>query len=91
MKLHNDAVSSEKTRLNAIKDIAAAYYKSKTLPSHTIIVKQNYVNALKIRSKKLNGFFISKKFQEISKMKRSYNLFKIFCNDLERYICPMKK
>ena len=52
MKLHNDAVSLEKTRINAIKDIAAAYYKSKTLPSHTIIVKQNYVNALKIRSKK---------------------------------------
>ena len=39
MKLHNDAVSLEKTRINAIKDIAAAYYKSKTLPSHTIIVK----------------------------------------------------
>ncbi len=39
MKLHNDAVSLEKTRINAIKDIAAAYYKSKTLPSHTVIVK----------------------------------------------------
>ena len=39
MKLHNDAVSLEKTRINAIKDIAAAYYKSQTLPSHTIIVK----------------------------------------------------
>ena len=39
MKLHNDAVSLEKTRIDAIKDIAAAYYTSQTLPSHTIIVK----------------------------------------------------
>ena len=40
MKIYNDAVSLEKQRINAIKDVASAYYKSKpTSVNYTTIIK----------------------------------------------------
>jgi fructose-1,6-bisphosphatase len=40
MKQYNDEVSLEKQRINAIKDIAASYYKSQTSDvDYTLIVK----------------------------------------------------
>ena len=40
MKQYNDAVSLEKQRINAIKDIAVSYYKSQTTDiNYTLIVK----------------------------------------------------
>ena len=39
MKMYNDDVALEKLRINAIKDVAVSYYKSKTRPNQTIIVK----------------------------------------------------
>ncbi len=40
MKQYNDAVSLEKQRINAIKDVAVAYYKSQTYDvNYTVIVK----------------------------------------------------
>ena len=40
MKQYNDAVSLEKQRINAIKDITVSYYKSQTTDiNYTLIVK----------------------------------------------------
>lgn len=39
VKIYNDAVSLEKQRINAIKDIAVSYYKSQKRPNQIIIVK----------------------------------------------------
>ena len=38
-KVYSDAVSLEKLRINAIKDVAVAFYKSQTRPNQVIIVK----------------------------------------------------
>lgn len=39
LKIYNDAVSLEKHRINAIKDIAVSYYRSQRRPNQTIIVR----------------------------------------------------
>lgn len=39
VKIYNDAVSLEKQRINAIKDIAVSYYKSQKRPNQLIIIR----------------------------------------------------
>ena len=39
LKMYNDAVSLEKNRINAIKEIAVSYYKSQKRPNNIVIIK----------------------------------------------------